>query len=132
MARAGKPVARLVAYEPRSPDRLDARARDAVRDGRKEVLASAASIREIAIKRAADKLRAPDGLLDVIAASGFGTLAITAGHATLAGALPPIYRDPFDRMLVAQASVDSLTIVTRDQRLAAYGVDVLEAGAAVG
>ena len=107
------------------PDRLDARAREALQDGRNEVLVSAASIWEIAIKRAAGKLRAPDDLLDVIAASGFGTLAITAGHATLAGALPPNHRDPFDRMLVAQAQVESLTIVTRDQRLVAYDVDVL-------
>jgi len=88
---------------------------------------SAASIWEIALKRASGKLRAPDDLLDAIAAAGFETLAVTAGHAALAGALPPIHRDPFDRMLVAQARIESLTIVTRDQRLGMYGVDVLGA-----
>lgn len=109
------------------PERLDATAREALRDGRNEALVSAASIWEIAIKRAAGKLRAPDDLIAVTAASGFGSLPITASHAHAAGALPLHHRDPFDRMLVAQARVESLTIVTRDQRLVAYGVDVLTA-----
>ena len=109
------------------PDRLSDEARDALRDGRNDVLVSAASVWEIAIKQAAGKLRAPDDLLDVTAATGFGWLSISARHASLAGALPPHHRDPFDRMLVAQARVESLTILTRDQRFALYGVDLLSA-----
>lgn len=109
------------------PERLDVAAAKAVRDGRNTVLVSAASIWEIAIKRAAVKLRAPSDLLDVVAAAGFGSLPITAGHAHVAGALEPHHRDPFDRMLVAQAQVESLMVVTRDERLAAYGIDILAA-----
>jgi PIN domain nuclease of toxin-antitoxin system len=109
------------------PDRLSDAARDALRDGRNEVLVSAASAWEIAIKRAAGKLRAPDDLLEVTAAAGFGWLPISARHAMLAGELPPHHRDPFDRMLVAQARQESLTIVTHDQGFVPYAVDVLVA-----
>lgn len=58
-------------------------------------------------------------------AAGIAWLPIVARHALVAGALPPHHRDPFDRMLVAQARVESLTLVTRDKRFADYGVEVL-------
>ena len=109
------------------PDRLDERARDELRDGRNEVLVSAASAWEIAIKKAAGKLRAPDDLPDVTAAAGFAWLPISARHAIAAGALPPHHHDPFDRMLVAQAREESLTIVSRDLRFSRYEVDLLAA-----
>jgi PIN domain nuclease of toxin-antitoxin system len=64
---------------------------------------SAASIWEIAIKRASGKLDAPESLHDKVAAARFIELGITFEHAILAGALPPHHRDPFDRMIVAQA-----------------------------
>ncbi len=86
---------------------------------------SAASIWEIAIKQAAGKLRAPENLLETIAAARFGALEITWAHASLAGALPPHHSDPFDRMIVAQAQSEGLTVLTRDQRIAAYSVPVL-------
>jgi PIN domain nuclease of toxin-antitoxin system len=57
--------------------------------------------------------------------TGFEWLAISARHAILAGSLPAHHRDPFDRMLVAQAQAESLAIVTRDQRLSHYGVEIL-------
>lgn len=107
------------------PDRLGHEARDAIRDGRNEVLVSAASAWEIAIKQAAGRLRAPDDLLEVMVAAGFGSLPISARHAMMAGALPPHHRDLFDRMLVAQARAEALTIVTHDQRFSPYGVDLL-------
>ena len=109
------------------PERLAEAAREALRDGGNEVLGSAASAWELAIKRATGKLTAPDDLLEVTAAAGFDWLPISARHATVAGALPPHHRDPFDRMLVAQARLESLTLVTRDQRFAAYGVELLAA-----
>lgn len=107
------------------PERLTTEARDAVRDGGNEVLVSAASVWEVSIKEAAGKLRAPDDLLDVTAAAGFGTLPILARHAVVAGRLPPHHRDPFDRMLIAQAREGALTIVTRDERFRAYDVELL-------
>lgn len=103
-----------------APDKLSPRAKEAIVDGANVVYVSAASVWEIAIKRASGKLRAPDDLLDQIFEPGFLELPITAVHAERAGTLPPLHRDPFDRMLVAQASCERLTIVTTDARLAAY------------
>ena len=86
---------------------------------------SAASIWEIAIKRASGKLAAPENLLEKVAAARFIELGVTFEHALIAGALPPHHGDPFDRMLVAQAQSEGFTVVTRDARIAAYDVPVL-------
>jgi PIN domain nuclease of toxin-antitoxin system len=86
---------------------------------------SSASIYEIAIKQRSGKLRAPDDLLERIAEARFDELAVTFRHAALAGALPLHHTDPFDRMLVAQARIEGLTVVTADPRIAAYDVPVL-------
>jgi PIN domain nuclease of toxin-antitoxin system len=86
---------------------------------------SAVSIWEIEIKRSSGKLDAPENLLEEVAAARFVELGITFEHATIAGALPPHHRDPFDRMIVAQAQSEGLTVVTRDERIAAYDVPVL-------
>jgi PIN domain nuclease of toxin-antitoxin system len=109
------------------PDALTERTRDAIRDGRNDVLVSAASVWEIAIRRALGRLTAPDDLGDVLTSARFGPLPISLEHANLAGSLPPHHRDPFDRMLIAQARLESLTIVTRDARFALYGVQLLAA-----
>lgn len=102
-------------------------AREAIADGGNEIAVSAASAWEIAIKRAAGKLRVPDDLDTVVETSGFSSLPITIEHALAAGALPPHHRDPFDRMLVAQASLEGMTIATRDPRFDPYGVPTLRA-----
>lgn len=86
---------------------------------------SAATAWEIAIKRALGKLDAPDDLRRTLLASGFDELAVTVDHASVAGALPRHHDDPFDRMLVAQALVEDLTVLTVDPRFAAYGVEVV-------
>lgn len=91
------------------------------------VFVSAASIWEIAIKRRLGKLQAPGNLTAVIASSGLDVVSITADHAEAAGALPPHHADPFDRMLVAQARLEGLTLVTRDRRLERYGVAIIPA-----
>jgi PIN domain nuclease of toxin-antitoxin system len=89
------------------------------------VAVSAASIWEIAIKRELGKIRFEGPLAAEVHASGFEPLPVVADHAEAAGRLPSLHRDPFDRMLVAQAQVEGLTIVSRDRQLAAYDVDVL-------
>jgi PIN domain nuclease of toxin-antitoxin system len=91
---------------------------------RNEVLVSAASIWEIAIKRALGKLSAPDDLLETISEEGFIFLAVTPWHAWRAGDLPPHHRDPFDRLLAAQALVEGIPLLTADPRFAPYGVGV--------
>ncbi|HZQ27964.1 MAG TPA: type II toxin-antitoxin system VapC family toxin [Acidimicrobiales bacterium] len=106
---------------------LPARARDSISDPGTEVLVSAATVWEIAIKRASGKLDAPDDLLEALEANAFDTLAITAAHALAAGELPAHHADPFDRMLIAQAQAETLTLVSVDARLGDYEVERLPA-----
>lgn len=106
---------------------LSPTAREAIADGANLIAVSAASAWEISIKRASGKLVTPDDLEAQIAANGFVALPITVGDGLKAGSLPRHHDDPFDRMLVAQAQAEGLTVVTRDARLARYDVDVLPA-----
>jgi PIN domain nuclease of toxin-antitoxin system len=105
--------------------RLSARAHEAIADPDLRVFFSAASIWEIAIKRALGKLKAPPNLLDTMTERGFVELPVLSRHALLAGALPAHHADPFDRMIVAQAQSEGLTVLTRDERIAAYDVPIL-------
>jgi PIN domain nuclease of toxin-antitoxin system len=89
------------------------------------VAVSAATVWEVAIKRALGKLRLDGSMEDHLRGSAFRSLAITSSHAERAGALPPVHRDPFDRMLVAQALSEGLTLVTRDPVFDNYDVSVL-------
>ena len=84
-----------------------------------------ASVWEISIKKALGKLRAPDNLAAIIEDEGLQHLSIRFSHAERAGALPPIHRDPFDRMLVAQCKVEGLTLVTGDPTIPRYKVKTL-------
>ncbi|MGB5450618.1 MAG: type II toxin-antitoxin system VapC family toxin [Sedimenticolaceae bacterium] len=102
-------------------------ARKAIADERNEVFVSAATGWEVAIKRAAGKLQAPDNLDAMVEESGFSHLPVTFFHGEQAGALPMHHRDPFDRMLVAQAQAEGLVIVTRDLYIQRYGVRTLTA-----
>lgn len=102
-------------------------ARDAIADGERRVLVSAASAWEIAIKRALGKLDAPADLAAAVEDASLEPLPITLEHATAAGALPRHHDDPFDRMLVAQAQLEHLIVVTADARFADYGVAVMPA-----
>ena len=106
---------------------LSTTARDAIADGANEVVVSAATAWEIAIKRALGKLDAPDDLAGVVGENDFRALPIDFSHAAVAGALPPHHHDPFDRLLVAQAQNEGLTLVTGEVRIGAYAVDVMAA-----
>ncbi len=100
-------------------------ARDAIASPLNDVLVSAASVWEIAIKRHLGKLVAPSVVAAVLESESMSGLPITTHDAESAAALPAHHRDPFDRMLVAQARRVGAVIVTRDPAFAAYGVDVL-------
>jgi PIN domain nuclease of toxin-antitoxin system len=89
------------------------------------VFVSAASAWEVAIKTSLGRLTLPDSMAAGVTASGFVRLDIGFSHAERAGALPRHHGDPFDRMLVAQALVEGLTLVTHDATLSAYGVPLL-------
>lgn len=102
-------------------------ARAAIADPISEVAVSAASTWEISIKKALGKLTAPDDLEERLRLGGFTPLPIRIDHATAAGELPRHHDDPFDRMLIAQAKIEGLTLVTRDGRLSGYDVALLTA-----
>ena len=106
---------------------LSVDARQSIADTRNEVFVSAVSIWEMAIKRSLGKLRAPDNLADTVQEAGFAALPITLAHAEQAGMLPPHHRDPFDRMLVAQALAEGLVVVTDDALISKYGVRTMPA-----
>jgi PIN domain nuclease of toxin-antitoxin system len=103
---------------------LSPAARDAIADPVNEPFVSSASIWEIAIKRSLGKLTAPDDLPDRIADEGFPWLPISANHAWQVRELPLHHRDPFDRILVAQALIERLPIITADPHFGRYGVRV--------
>lgn len=102
-------------------------AREAIASPTNQVIVSAATVWEVEIKRRLGKVRAPDGLLDAIAATRFSVMPITGGDAERAAGLPPHHRDPFDRMLIAQAARIDAVVVTRDVAFEAYEVPVLAA-----
>lgn len=90
-----------------------------------EVFVSAATAWELGLKVSLGKLRLPEPVEDGIRATGFRELSVTFEHTRRAVLLPPLHRDPFDRMLVAQAQCEGLAIVTHDEVVARYEVAVL-------
>ena len=110
-----------------NPKQISPKARDAISDENNLVFVSAAVVWEIVIKKALDKLEAPDNLSEVVAENRFEPLAITIEHALAVEKLPSYHRDPFDRMQIAQAMVEGMTIVTRDTDIAKYVVPQLRA-----
>ena len=95
--------------------------------GADEVFFSAVTPWELGIKKALGKISFPAGLTDRLEAEGFEALSISARHAEHAAALPAHHRDPFDRMLIAQAQLESLALVTADHALHPYDVDLIAA-----
>ena len=107
--------------------RLGPEARRALSDPDAQVVVSAVVIWEIAIKRGLGKLEAPVDLLDRLKKAGVEFMSVTPEHADRVASLPNLHRDPFDRLLIAQALEGGYTVVTRDAAFAAYGVAVLVA-----
>jgi PIN domain nuclease of toxin-antitoxin system len=91
------------------------------------VLVSAAVIWEIRIKEALGKLKIPANFRQVLDRQPFEMLPITVDHAHAVGNLPPHHRDPFDRMLIAQAKVEGLTLVTHDSVFQQYRIPIIKA-----
>ncbi|RAZ90593.1 type II toxin-antitoxin system VapC family toxin [Mesorhizobium hawassense] len=105
-----------------SDDRRLSEQHRAILNSEAVVFASAASVWEIAIKRSIGKLQAPDDLPTLLPRMQFQPLAVTLQHAHAVGDLPPHHGDPFDRLLIAQARLESLTILTSDSHFARYDV----------
>jgi len=106
--------------------RLSPDARRAIHDA-EEVFVSAASAWEVAVKVALGRLRPTRTVEDAAADSGFMELPVTFRHASRVASLPPHHRDPFDRLLLAQAELEGLTLVTRHAAFKPYGIEVLRA-----
>lgn len=111
--------------------RLAPMTRTMIADPANDVYVSAASLWEIAIKEALGKLRLPaparEWMPVALERAGLSGLEISGRHALAAGALPPHHRDPFDRLLVAQAVDEGLTLVSSDRHFTAYGLSLLPA-----
>lgn len=104
---------------------LPERFRAALSDPDAEIHVSAVLVWEVAIKRALGKLAVPVDLFDQAAASGCVALPITWGHARAVEVLPLHHADPFDRMLIAQARVEGLTLLSADRAFSAYDIALL-------
>ncbi len=107
--------------------RLGSRARRLVADERNAVFVSATSAWEISIKAALGRLEVPPDLDEIVLDEGFDVLPVSFFHGLRAGALPPVHRDPFDRMLIAQAQAEGLELMTTDGLMREYGVKIVDA-----
>jgi PIN domain nuclease of toxin-antitoxin system len=102
--------------------RLPGALHSAIASPQNQVYVSAVSVWEIAIKRASGKLIFGHSVAKAIEEDGFLPLSTTAEHAEWAGSLPQLHRDPFDRLLVAQAQLEGLVLVTVDEQILRYQV----------
>ena len=107
--------------------RVGRRARETITE-EPEVVVSAVSALEMAAKAAIGKLRVPGDLIEQIAEQAMVELPVTVRHGLAVGQLPLHHRDPFDRLLIAQARCERLTIITADPAFAAYDVPIMPAG----
>lgn len=114
-----------------APEKIATRTRTTLEDTDNELCVSAATGWEIVIKYAIGKLALPTEPVAYvpsrIARGGFAQVDVTLEHALAVGALPPHHHDPFDRMLVAQAHVEGMTLVTADERILRYPIRTLRA-----
>ena len=109
------------------PSKLATDAAQAILAAQSHVWISVATLWEMEIKRATGRLNTPDDVLEALEDEDFSVLAVTAAHALGLRKLRPIHGDPFDRMLLSQAMIEGMTIVTRDEQVCRYGVPFIRA-----
>jgi PIN domain nuclease of toxin-antitoxin system len=107
------------------PSALSRQARDALADPSNLIVVSSASLWECAIKASIGKLDLPEDFFDSVPEAGYEVMPIRISHLNVYRTLPMHHRDPFDRMLVAQARAEALTLISRDPDIAKYDVAVL-------
>lgn len=113
----------LLLWAAGDPGRLSSKAQDLLSDPATELIFSTASIWEVVIKNALgrDDFRVdPRQLRDGLIQNDYRELEIRSEHALAVGSLPPIHKDPFDRILIAQAQVENVTLLTTDDKVARY------------
>lgn len=106
-------------------ERFGATAEEQITDATNQVVLSAAVVWEISIKRSLGKLQAPDDMTPTFIGAGAQPLPVTLDHAAAVEHLPWHHRDPFDRLLIAQATAERATLVSADEALHAYHVPVI-------
>jgi PIN domain nuclease of toxin-antitoxin system len=105
---------------------LSAEAKTTIQNPDNFIFVSAASVWEMSIKKSLGKLKIPNNLLEVIEENEFQVLAVTAEHGLKVGELPYHHKDPFDRILIAQALHEGFTIISRDGKFKLYDAPLLE------
>jgi PIN domain nuclease of toxin-antitoxin system len=106
-------------------ERLSETAKHHLTDDANRVLLSAAVVWEVAIKRASGRLAVPEEYVSLLLGAGVQALPVSLAHAAAVEQLPPHHRDPFDRMLVAQAATEGAALVSRDEALRPYDVALI-------
>ena len=117
----------VVLWSLESPERLPTEVVAAITDPANSVDVSVVSLWELAIKQSIGRLKVDGDLREHLALQSFSELPVLGKHALVVRDLPPHHRDPFDRLLIAQAMCEELTVVTRDRAFAAYNVPILPA-----
>ena len=107
------------------PSALSLAARDAIADPSNLIMVSSASLWECAIKASIGKLDLPEDFFDSVPEAGYEVMPIRISHLNVYRTLPMHHRDPFDRMLVAQARAEALTLISRDPGIAKYDIEIL-------
>jgi PIN domain nuclease of toxin-antitoxin system len=114
----------LIWWRADSP-RLSLRARCEIADPKNEIYISVVTLWEIVLKRSSGKLNFPDDLEQVLREDSFGLMPIDYRHLAALERLPLLHKDPFDRMLIAQASAEGVPLITNDRTLARYRVQIV-------
>lgn len=109
------------------PEKIKIKAQDIIRNRSNHIFVSSASFWEMAIKKSIGKLSLPHNLLEAVAAEHFQLLPIMPEESLGVADLPFYHSDPFDRMLIIQAKLNDLVIITKDLKIAEYPVAVIEA-----
>jgi PIN domain nuclease of toxin-antitoxin system len=104
---------------------LGTAARNAIADPANEVLISIAALWELTIKQSSGRLTLPDDLETMVTRQSFSVLSVSFVHLRHIGTLPRVHRDPFDRMMIAQALAEGIPIATGDRIFSGYGVQVV-------
>jgi PIN domain nuclease of toxin-antitoxin system len=107
------------------PRALSAAARDAIADPANLIIVSSASLWECAIKASIGKLEVPEDFFDSVPEAGYEVLPIRISHLNASRTLPMHHRDPFDRILVAQARAEALVLISRDPEITKYDIEIL-------
>jgi len=107
------------------PSALSPAARDAIADPSNLIVVSSASLWECAIKASIGKLELPEDFCDSVPEAGYEVMPIRISHLNVYRTLPMHHRDPFDRMLVAQARAEAMTLISRDPEVARYDIEIL-------